>query len=286
MLCAAVFHCGARDVTQQTPDRSGGTIDELLEIMRRLRDPDGGCPWDLQQNFSTIAPYTLEEAYEVVDAIRRNDSAHLCEELGDLLFQVVYHAQMAGEAGWFDFTDVVRSINEKLVRRHPHVFGDAMVEDARAQSEAWEQHKEAERAARDSEPASALDGVPLALPALVRAQKLQQRAARVGFDWNVYREVIDKLEEELGELKAAGDEAQAQRRSQEELGDVLFTCVNLARFLDADAEMLLDEASQKFAQRFRRVESLAADEGRDMRECSLEQLDAWWEQAKKQAGSG
>ncbi len=261
-----------------------GAIAELLEIMGRLRDPDSGCPWDLQQDFSTIAPYTLEEAYEVAEAIQRDDSTDLCEELGDLLFQVVFHAQMARERGWFDFSDVVTAINRKMVRRHPHVFGDEVVSDARAQTEAWEQHKARERADKGPETGSALDGVPLALPALVRAQKVQRRASRVGFDWTEIEDVLDKLDEELAELREAVEAREPIERAQEELGDLIFSAVNLARFLDADAEALLRSASHKFEVRFRRVETLAGGRQRELRDCSLAELEAFWQEAKKQLG--
>ena len=261
-----------------------GAVAELLEIMARLRDPDRGCPWDLEQNFTTVAPHTLEEAYEVAEAIQRNDAVDLCDELGDLLFQVVFHAQMARELGWFEFADVVTAINRKLIRRHPHVFADEKVADARAQSEAWEQHKARERADRGPETASALDGVPLALPALLRAQKIQQRAARVGFDWTELRHVLDKLEEEMAELRRALVAEESTERLQEELGDLLFSGVNLARFLDANAETLLRNASHKFESRFRLVEVLAKQKQRDMQDCSLDELESLWQQAKKTRG--
>jgi MazG family protein len=257
-----------------------GKVQQLLEIMERLRDPERGCPWDQEQDFSTIAPYTLEEAYEVADAIERNEPEDLCDELGDLLFQVVFHAQMAKECGWFCFDDVVASINHKMIRRHPHVFADAQVENAREQTKAWEHHKAAERAAKGGASASALDGVPVAMPALVRAQKLQRRAAREGFDWTDISDVIDKLEEELQELKQALQDAEPLARVQEELGDLLFSGVNLARFLEADAESVLRAASQKFDQRFRLVEALALEKGELLRQCSLDQLEAYWQQAK------
>lgn len=258
-----------------------GAIAELLEIMSRLRDPDTGCPWDLQQNFSSIAPYTLEEAYEVAEAIQRNDAADLCDELGDLLFQVVFHAQLARELGWFEFSDVVTAINRKLIRRHPHVFADESVADARSQSEAWEKHKAGERAAKGVATGSALDGVPVALPALVRAQKIQQRAARVGFDWTELRHVVDKLEEELAELRQALAAEESAERVQEELGDLMFSGVNLARFLDADAETLLRNANHKFESRFRVVEDLAKQKQRNLQDCSLDELESLWREAKK-----
>ena len=259
-------------------------LQELLEIMARLRDPRDGCPWDQQQDFSSIAPYTLEEAYEVAGAIQRNDPEDLCEELGDLLFQVVFHAQMAREKDWFGFADVVSSINRKLVRRHPHVFGDEKISDARAQSEAWEQHKARERAEKGDVGRGALTGVPVALPALVRAQKIQRRAARVGFDWTDINDVVDKVEEELGEIKQALTDKEGTERLQEELGDLLFSCVNLARFMDADAESLVRDANQKFESRFRIVESLAQQQQRDLRDCTLEELEQFWQQAKTKSG--
>jgi MazG family protein len=265
-------------------DYDAGAIAELLEIMARLRDPDSGCPWDQQQNFATIAPYTLEEAYEVAEAIQRNDAGELCDELGDLLFQVVFHAQMARELGWFEFADVVAAINEKLVRRHPHVFADENVSDARAQSEAWERHKARERADKGVAVQSALDGVPVALPALVRAQKIQQRAARVGFDWTESRHVVDKLAEELAELRQAMAEQEAGERLREELGDLIFSGVNLARFLDADAESLVRAANNKFERRFREVEALARQQQRELKDCTLEQLESLWQKAKKTVG--
>jgi MazG family protein len=261
-----------------------GAVAELLEIMSRLRDPDTGCPWDLQQNFSTIAPYTLEEAYEVAEAIQRNDAADLCDELGDLLFQVVFHAQMARELGWFEFSDVVTAINRKLIRRHPHVFADESVADAGAQSEAWEKHKARERADKGVDTGSVLDAVPVALPALVRAQKIQQRAARVGFDWSEIRQVVDKLEEELAELRQALVAEESTERLQEELGDLMFSGVNLARFLDADAETLVRNASHKFESRFRVVEALAKQQQCALQDCCLDELEALWREAKNTIG--
>ncbi|HHH44421.1 MAG TPA: nucleoside triphosphate pyrophosphohydrolase [Gammaproteobacteria bacterium] len=261
---------------------AGVALAELLQIMARLRDPEGGCPWDLEQDFASIAPYTLEEAYEVAEAIQRNDADDLRDELGDLLFQVVFHAQMAHEKGWFDFDDVVVAINRKLVRRHPHVFADEEIFDARAQTEAWEQHKASERAAKGLVCDSAVDGVPLAMPALVRAQKIQRRAARVGFDWDDIQGVVDKLEEELAELKQALDAREPVERVQEELGDLLFSGVNLARFLEADAESLLRHASHKFECRFRLVERFAQREQRKLQDCTLAELEAYWQAAKQQ----
>lgn len=268
-------------LNRKSTEYDTGAVAELLEIMSRLRDPDTGCPWDLEQNFSTIAPYTLEEAYEVAEAIQRNDAADLCDELGDLLFQVVFHAQLAREVGWFDFSDVVAAINRKLIRRHPHVFADESVTDAKAQSEAWEKHKARERADKGADSASVLDGVPVALPALVRAQKIQQRAARVGFDWTELSQVVDKLEEELAELRQALVDEESTERLQEELGDLMFSGVNLARFLESDAETLVRTASHKFERRFRLVEDLAKRKQLDLQDCSLDELDSLWCEAKK-----
>ncbi len=252
-------------------------IDRLLEVMRRLRDPEGGCPWDLEQTFETIVPYTLEEAYEVADAIARGDREALREELGDLLLQVVYHARMAAERGWFDFDDVARSVTDKMIRRHPHVFGDARVDSAEAQVRAWEEHKARERAAAGRE--SVLDGLPLALPALVRALKLQQRAARVGFDWPDAREVLDKIEEEIRELRA--ELARGERdRLEDEIGDLLFSVANLARKLDLDPESALRRANAKFERRFRTLERRARDRGLDLHALDLPALERLWQEAK------
>jgi MazG family protein len=278
------LHLAEAKLTQAKSDHQVDAIEELLDIMARLRSPDGGCPWDLEQDFASIAPYTLEEAYEVSEAIQRNDPDEIRDELGDLLFQVVFHAQMAKEKGWFGFGDVVRAINQKLIRRHPHVFGDEEVTDSAAQTEAWEAHKAKERVAKGEESPSALDNVPLALPALVRGQKLQRRAARLGFDWNETSDVIGKLDEELAELKHALLAEEPASRLQEELGDLLFTCVNLARFLEADAEALMRDANRKFETRFRAVEALAAQRQRDLRDCSLDELERLWQTAKRQLG--
>jgi MazG family protein len=259
-------------------------LNTLLDIMARLRDPDRGCPWDLEQDFSSIAPYTLEEAYEVAEAIEREVPDELCDELGDLLFQVVFHAQMARERGWFEFSDVVQGINAKLIRRHPHVFGDEKVADASEQTLAWERHKAKERNQRGKVEESALDGVPLALPALSRAQKIQRRAARVGFDWDDISDVVEKLDEELTELKQALAAGESLEHMREELGDLLFSSVNLARFLDADAESLMRSANHKFDTRFRRVEQLASEAQRDLKDCGLQELEAFWQQAKFEKG--
>jgi MazG family protein len=256
-------------------------LQRLLEVMARLRDPESGCPWDREQTFQTIAPYTIEEAYEVADAIWRGDREGLREELGDLLFQVVFHARLAEEEGVFGFVDVVRAIVDKMVRRHPHVFGSERVDSAEAQGRAWEVHKAAERRekAAPGQAASHLDGVSLALPALVRAQKLQKRAARVGFDWPEVGGVLDKVAEEVEELRVAWAE-KSPVRSEAELGDLLFSCVNLARHLGVDPETALRHANARFEARFRRMEARTAAVNRLLEEASLAELDAAWERAK------
>lgn len=240
-------------------------IDPLLEIMRRLRDPDDGCDWDKVQTFRTIAPYTIEEAYEVADAINRDDMFALKDELGDLLLQVVFHSQIAADAGEFDFKDVVTSICDKMTRRHPHIFGEA------DQSPGWEQIKADERVQTGQ--SSALDGVALALPALLRAQKIQKRAARVGFDWPDKAPVKDKLLEELEEVADATNEAEVH----EEIGDLLFSAVNLARHYKVDAERALADATDKFTERFNQIES---NIGKDMKDMSIDELEVEWQKAK------
>jgi nucleoside triphosphate diphosphatase len=256
----------------------------LLEIMARLRDPATGCPWDREQSFSTIAPYTIEEAYEVAEAIENGDLAALRDELGDLLLQVVFHARMAEEERLFGFEDVAAAIVDKLVRRHPHVFGEASVRDAAQQTAAWEEQKAAERAARAAEAgttASALDGVGPALPALTRALKIQRRAGRVGFDWPDAEPVFEKIDEELGELRAELP-ARDPARLEDEVGDLLFAAVNLARKLEVDPETALRRATLKFERRFRRVETLLAAEGRTAGETPLDELERRWQQAKRE----
>ena len=265
-------------------------LDDLLHLMARLRDPQRGCPWDLQQDFRSIVPYTLEEAYEVADAIERGDFAHLPGELGDLLFQVVYYCQLAGEEGRFAFPEVVDAITRKLVRRHPHVFPDGDLYaspdlprlDEAAIKERWEQIKAEERAEKAAAPEqlSLLDDVPTVLPALSRAAKLQKRAARVGFDWSEALPILDKLREEQDELLEAmstGDEVALK----EELGDLLFTVVNLARHLDVNPEEALRAANGKFERRFRFIEQALREAGRPIENCPLAELDALWGEAKK-----
>jgi ATP diphosphatase len=250
-------------------------IDRLLEIMARLRDPATGCPWDIQQTFATIAPYTLEEAYEVADAIDRQAWPELKGELGDLLFQTVYHAQMATEAGHFSFADVVETISAKMVARHPHVFGDASRDKtAEQQTKDWEAQKAAERGA-----ARTLDGIAQSLPALTRALKLQHRAARVGFDWPSTAQVLDKLVEEAREVTEARDTL-SHAELTEEIGDLLFVVANLARHLKVDPEAALRAANQKFTRRFARIEDWLAETGRTPAQSDLAEMDALWNRAK------
>jgi ATP diphosphatase len=266
-----------------------GRIDDLLCIMARLRDPASGCPWDVAQTFATIAPYTIEEAYEVADAIDRNDLSDLRDELGDLLLQVVFHARMAQEQGAFDFSDVVAAISDKMLRRHPHVFAGATVEDAAAQTRAWDAHKRAERAAAGESDASALAGIARGLPEWQRAVKLQHRAARVGFDWPGPVPVIAKLHEEIEEARAEFDavasapgDAAAQDRLEDEIGDLLFVCANLARHAKVDPGNALRRANRKFERRFRAMELLAAAEGIELGALPLEQQERYWLLAKAQ----
>ncbi|MDI7774505.1 nucleoside triphosphate pyrophosphohydrolase [Asticcacaulis sp. EMRT-3] len=252
-------------------------MEGLLQVMRRLRDPETGCPWDRQQTFDTIAPYTVEESYEVADAIQRKDMRDLKEELGDLLFQVVFHARLAEEQGLFDFNDVAAGMSEKLVRRHPHVFGEAGHRSADEQNLAWEAVKAEERKAKDKP--GLLDDVPVGLPALTRAAKLTKRAARVGFDWPSLDEVLDKLDEETLELKAeikAGDMAKARA----ELGDLLFVLANLARKMEVEPEDALRLTNAKFVRRFQVIEAALADRGKTPAQSDLAEMDALWNDAK------
>ena len=254
---------------------ANGSMPRLLEIMRRLRDPASGCPWDIEQTFDSIAPYTLEEAHEVADAIARRAYDELPAELGDLLFQAVFHAQMAQDAGLFGFDDVVRAICDKMVARHPHVFGDASRDkSAEQQTRDWEQIKAAERGA-----ARVLDGVALGLPALTRAVKLQKRAARVGFDWPSTDEVLAKLIEEAAELVEARDSL-TQAEVEEEFGDLMFVMANLARHLQIDPEAALRATNAKFSRRFGRIEDFLAEAGRSPSQSDLAEMDALWNRAK------
>jgi MazG family protein len=259
-----------------TPQRP---IDRLLAIMAILRDPLRGCPWDREQTFATIAPYTIEEAYEVADAIEHGDMAALKDELGDLLFQVVFHARMAEESGGFDFEAVAETIAAKMERRHPHVFGDSDIPDAAAQSVAWEATKAAERSAKPG-PTSVLDGVARTLPPMTRAVKLQKRAARVGFDWDQLKDVIAKIDEELAEIACEIDAASPLDRIEDEMGDVLFACVNLARKLNIDPEAALRRSNGKFERRFRHIESELGAAGRSPEGASLAEMEALWVAAK------
>ena len=259
------------------------SIQKLLEIMVDLRNRETGCSWDLQQDFASVAPYTVEEAYEVADAIARNDIEGLRDELGDLLFQVVFHAQMADEEGAFNFEDVAAGICDKMVRRHPHVFGTEAQRAAGPAKGAWEQIKAAERAAENSnDESSAMDGVANALPALKRAEKLGNRASRVGFDWPNTQGVRAKIGEELAELSAAECDANQQHMA-EELGDVLFSVVNLARHLKIDPELALVQANRKFEKRFRLMETEVNESGRRFTDMNIESLEACWQAAKRKS---
>jgi len=250
--------------------------------MKALRDPDHGCPWDREQDFESIAPYTIEEAYEVADAVARDDMGDLRNELGDLLFQVVFHAHMGGEQGAFDFDDVANAISDKLERRHPNVFGDEEIGTADEQSRAWEAHKTAERAASGRHKAhSVLDSVHAGRPALRRATELQRAAASRGFDWRDAVSVLPKLREELGELESAMLRPDGRQQAVEELGDLLFTCVNLARHLDVDAGETLRRANAKFESRFRRMERAILEQGKSLENASLAELDALWQSGKQ-----
>ena len=262
-------------------------IQRLLAVMARLRDPETGCPWDIEQTYDTIAPYTIEEAYEVAEAIRNGDMAELRDELGDLLLQVVYHARMAEEEQHFDFDTVAGEVADKMIRRHPHVFGEDVVESAEAQTANWEQQKAVERARKAGESGRApgvLDGIALALPALLRAVKLQKRAGRVGFDWPEVEPVFAKIEEEIAELRAEMDHNGTAEALQDEVGDLLFTVANLARKLDIDPEAALRHTNAKFERRFRAIEAHLRAEDREPTDCGLEELEALWQAAKKGGG--
>ena len=270
------------------------SIERLLNIMARLRDPQRGCPWDLEQDFRSVAPYTIEEAYEVADAIERNDLDALREELGDLLFQVVFHARMAQERGAFGFEEVVEGICEKMQRRHPHVFGNERIDTVAQQNLAWEQIKRRERAARDQHPAggsadrpggneaaSVLSDVPLTLPALTRAAKLGRRAAQAGFQWPDVAGALDKLDEEIAEMRAELARGADRGEIAAEVGDVLFCLVNVCRYLQIDPETSLRGTNAKFERRFRHVERRLRERGRDPQDASLAEMDALWEEGKR-----
>jgi nucleoside triphosphate diphosphatase len=271
---------------EQQPLKPSRDIDRLLEIMAALRDPETGCAWDIAQTFETIAPYTIEEAYEVADAIERRDLPDLRDELGDLLLQVVFHARMAQEEGAFDFGGVVEAITAKLVRRHPHVFGETRAVEPAEIKRIWDEikvgEKAARRAARGEEadrPSGLLDEVPVAIPALSRAEKLTRQAAKVGFDWPETRQVIAKIREELAEVEEA-IESGGKSEVEDEIGDLLFSVANLARHCNVDAEGALRGANAKFLRRFRAIEKGLSDTGRDINACSLDEMEALWVQAK------
>lgn len=267
---------------------ASGDIRRILDIMARLRDPQAGCPWDLEQDFASIAAYTIEEAYEVADAIDRGDRPGLCDELGDLLFQVVFHARMAEEQGAFGFGDVVDAISDKMVRRHPHIFGDAVGGDAETVLRNWDAIKRAERAAAGETDTSALAGIARGLPEWQRAVKLQHRAARVGFDWPGPAPVIDKLHEEIDEVRvefeavaADPEDSAAQARLEEEIGDLLFVAANLARHAKVDVGAALRRANYKFERRFRAMEAMAEADGTPLAGQSLDTQDGYWLRAKQ-----
>jgi len=255
-------------------------IHELLKIMADLRNPEGGCPWDIKQSFDSIAAYTVEEAYEVADAIERQDMADLKNELGDLLFQVVFHAQMASEQGQFDFIDVVNEINNKLIRRHPHVFGDDKTSDEEKLYKDWEKHKKKERAEKVSQQSSYLDGIAGTMPALRWSEKLQKRAAHHGFDWDTIEPVFSKLNEEITELKAEIGAEDNQQRISDEMGDILFASVNLSRHLGVNPEQALRDCNRRFISRFQLVEQLLQQDGKVMDNCRVEELEEYWQKAK------
>ena len=257
-------------------------MDRLVEIMATLRNPNGGCPWDVEQTFATIAPHTIEEAYEVADAIEQNDMDSLKDELGDLLFQSVFHAQMAKELNEFSFDDVVNGVIDKMIRRHPHVFGDQSIKTADEQTASWEDIKATERATKSgAADESALAGLTNGLPALIRAEKLQKRAARVGFDWPEVASVFDKLREETSELQVEIDTDGGEARLTDELGDLLFVCVNLARKLNIDAETALRGANSKFETRFRHMERALKGTGRGLKGMELDAMEEAWQGTKK-----
>jgi ATP diphosphatase len=257
-------------------------VKRLIEIMALLRDPKKGCPWDVKQTFSSIAPHTIEEAYEVAEAIENNDMPALVDELGDLLLQVVFHARMAEEDALFAFDDVAQAICDKLVRRHPHVFGDAYIHSAEAQVVSWEAQKALERKekSKSDTPHSALEGVTIGLPALTRALKLQKRAARVGFDWFEATDVLDKFDEEIKEMSAEMTTDPEPEKLMDEMGDLLFTCVNLARKLDLDPETALRHGNAKFERRFKGVEALLAKDGKTPETSNLQEMEVLWDKAK------
>ena len=262
-------------------------LHKLLKIMADLRDPENGCPWDIKQSFKSIAAYTVEEAYEVADAIERNDMDDLKNELGDLLFQVVFQSQMASEINQFEFIDVVNEINDKLVRRHPHVFAEKNMKSEEELHREWEMHKKKERAEKNRQNQSSgyLDGIANTMPALRWSEKLQKRTAQHGFDWDDISPVFDKLNEEIGELKAEIIHQDNQQRITDEMGDILFASVNLARHLSVNPEQALRDSNRKFISRFEIVEQLLRKDGKVMEDCDVEMLEDYWQKAKKSISS-
>ncbi|SJN53110.1 Nucleoside triphosphate pyrophosphohydrolase [Vibrio ruber DSM 16370] len=257
-------------------------IEQLKQIMAQLRDPESGCPWDQKQTFDSIVPHTVEETYEVIDAIHARDWENLQEELGDFVFQAIFYSQLAQEQGLFDFDDVIRSVNEKLIRRHPHVFSDQVFADEAAIRANWEKIKSEEKSSAGREEQSILDGVPKSLPALSRAYKLQAKCAKHGFDWDTLTPVVDKVREELDEvIEAVHDTPPDPAAIEDELGDLLFAVVNLTRHLEFHPESALTRANQKFARRFQGVEALANQEGKSLDDYTLSELDRFWEQVKQ-----
>ena len=261
----------------QTPGDTAQKIEALLDVMAKLRAPEGGCPWDVEQDFQSIAPYTIEEAYEVADAIERGDMAALKDELGDLLFQTVFHAQMAREAALFDFGDIAEAITDKMIRRHPHVFGAADFRSAEEQTAAWEAQKAEERAKKGAD--GLLADVPAGLPGMTRAVKLQKRAGRVGFDWKNAEDVLDKIAEETAELQEAMQRGD-QKDIEAEFGDLLFVLANLSRHLKVDPEAALRSANEKFIRRFGHIEKTLKENGRSAHDASLEEMEEIWNEAK------
>lgn len=256
-------------------------IDSLLQIMRQLRDPKTGCPWDIKQTYQSIVPHTLEEVYEVIDLIENNQLDALPDELGDLLFQIVFYAQIGAEEGRFNFDDVVNAISEKLIHRHPHVFAGEKIEEA-DHNQQWEEKKQIERLAKGEARTSLMEGIPSVLPALTRAAKIQTRAARVGFDWETIDPVWDKLEEEVAEIHEAIDQELGQDKIEDEVGDLLCVCVNIARQLGVDPERALRRSNNKFERRFRYIEETLSAKGRTPDQATLEEMDALWDEAKAQ----
>lgn len=262
------------------PENQPHPIEKLIEVMARLRDPEGGCPWDLEQNFKTIAPYTIEEAYEVADAIDNNDMENLREELGDLLLQPIYHAQMAAEAGHFDIYDVITDITQKMIHRHPHVFSDTDAKTAQDVNTLWDERKKLEKGKNPQAQKSALDGVPGALPSLLRSQKLQKKAAKTGFEWENTDQVLEKLEEEIAELRGAIKNNDKDNQI-EEFGDILFVLTNFARMLNINAEEALRQCNSKFERRFKGMEEDFKLKNQEISAASLEEMTQAWNRQKK-----